>query len=366
LLLTLESLDIILLTVEIEKALKYNVYNHILKLSKQSLFHFRHQPSLNIMYKIGIIQKIHDAGLELLKAHGNFEYEIIDDVSEENLLKKIHLYDGVSLRVSKLSNNLLSKATKLKVISRHGVGYDNVDTLYLKQNNITLLITASANAIAVSEHVFYLMLAISKNFLNLDNEVRIGNFKNNMNNFETFELHNKEILIAGFGRIGKNLIKKCLGFDMNVKVYDPFVDKKIISDMGGDKVDNFDDALKSLDFLSVHMPLNKNTKDLINFNKMKTMKKSSIIINTARGGIVNETDLNQAINENIILGAGLDVFSNEPINLDNPILKNKKIILSPHTAALTNECKIRMSIETAKNIIDFFEKKIDKNMLVKL
>jgi len=184
------------------------------------------------MYKIGIIQKIHDAGLELLKAHGNFEYEIIDDVSEENLLKKIHLYDGVSLRVSKLSNNLLSKATKLKVISRHGVGYDNVDTLYLKQNNITLLITASANAIAVSEHVFYLMLAISKNFLNLDNEVRIGNFKNNMNNFETFELHNKEILIAGFGRIGKNLIKKCLGFDMNVKVYDPTGDKKQISDMG--------------------------------------------------------------------------------------------------------------------------------------
>jgi len=177
------------------------------------------------MYKIGIIQKIHNKGLELLDANKNFEYEIIDDVSEENLLKNIHLYDGVTLRVSKLSNNLLSKATKLKVISRHGVGYDNVDTSYLKSNNITLLITATANAVAVSEHVFYLMLTISKNFLNLDNEVRIGNFRNNINKFETFELHNKEILIAGFGRIGKNLIKKCLGFDMKVKVFDPFVDK---------------------------------------------------------------------------------------------------------------------------------------------
>jgi len=187
-----------------------------------------------------------------------------------------------------------------------------------------------------------------------------------MNKFETFELHNKEILIAGFGRIGKNLIKKCLGFDMVVKVYDPFVDEKVITDMGGQKVDNFDIALETLDFLSVHMPLNEKTKDLINFKKMKTMKKSSVIINTARGGIVNETDLNQAINENIILGAGLDVFYNEPINVDNPLLRNKRIILSPHTAALTNECKIRMGKETASNIIDFFEKKVNKNMLVKL
>ena len=318
------------------------------------------------MHKIGIIQNIHEEGLKILDKNKNFKYEVIDDVSEKNLLTKIHLYDGVSLRVSKLSNNLLSKANKLKVISRHGVGYDNVDTSYLKQKNITLLITATANAIAVSEHVFYLMLTISKNFLNLDNEVRIGNFKTNMNNFETFELNNKEILIAGFGRIGKNLIKKCIGFDMKIKVFDPYVDAKTISDMGGQKIDSFQETLRTLDFLSVHMPLNKDTKNLINLDNMKTMKKTSVIINTARGGIINETDLNLALNENIILGAGLDVFENEPINLDNPLLKNKRVILSPHTAALTNECKIRMAKETAQNIVDFFEKKINKNMIVNL
>ena len=318
------------------------------------------------MHKIGIIQNIHEEGLKILDKNKNFEYEVLDDVSEKNLLTKIHLYDGISLRVSKLSNNLLSKANKLKVISRHGVGYDNVDTSYLKQKNITLLITATANAIAVSEHVFYLMLTISKNFLNLDNEVRIGNFKTNMNNFETFELNNKEILIAGFGRIGKNLIKKCIGFDMKIKVFDPYVDAKTISDMGGQKIDSFQETLRTLDFLSVHMPLNKDTKNLINLDNMKTMKKTSVIINTARGGIINETDLNLALNENIILGAGLDVFENEPINLDNPLLKNKRVILSPHTAALTNECKIRMAKETAQNIVDFFEKKINKNMIVNL
>ena len=309
------------------------------------------------MYKIGIIEKIHDEGIKLLKNNKNFEYEIIDDVSEVNLLKKIHLYDGVSLRVSKLSNNLLSKATKLKVISRHGVGYDNVDTSYLKQKDITLLITATANAIAVSEHVFYLMLTISKNFLNLDNEVRAGNFKKNMNKFPTFELHNKEILIAGFGRIGKNLIKKCIGFDMVVKVYDPFVDKKIIENMGGQKIESFDNAITTADFLTIHMPLNDNTRNLINLEKMKTMKNTSIIINTARGGIINEMDLNQALNDKIILAAGLDVFANEPINLDNLLLKNQNVILTPHTAALTNECKIRMGKETAQNLINFFEKK---------
>ena len=318
------------------------------------------------MHKIGIIQNIHEEGLKILDKNKNFEYEVLDDVSEKNLLTKIHLYDGVSLRVSKLSNNLLSKANKLKVISRHGVGYDNVDTSYLKQKNITLLITATANAIAVSEHVFYLMLTISKNFLNLDNEVRIGNFKTNMNNFETFELNNKEILIAGFGRIGKNLIKKCIGFDMKIKVFDPYVDAKTISDMGGQKIDSFQETLSTLAFLSVHMPLNKDTKNLINLDNMKTMKKTSVIINTARGGIINESDLNLALNENIILGAGLDVFENEPINLDNPLLKNKRVILSPHTAALTNECKIRMAKETAQNIVDFFEKKINKNMIVNL
>ena len=318
------------------------------------------------MYKIGIIQKIHDDGLKIFDANKNFEYEIIEDLSEENLLKKIPLYHGVTLRTGKLTNNVLSKAANLKVISRHGVGFDNVDTSFLKANNITLLITATANAYAVSEHVFYMMLAISKNFLNIDNEVRVGNFKKNFDKFETFELNNKEILIAGFGRIGRNLIKKCIGFDMKVKVYDPFVGEDIITDIGGQKVESFESAIKSADFLSIHMPLNKETKDLMNKKRIQTIKKTAVIINTARGGIVNEHDLDAALNKKIILAAGLDVFENEPISLDNPLLKNRKVLLSPHTAALTNECKIRMAKETAQNIVDFFENRLNKSMVVKL
>jgi len=318
------------------------------------------------MYKIGILQKIHEEGIKILRENKNFEFEVVDDLSNSNLLDKINSFDGITLRTTKLTNDILSKATKLKVISRHGVGYDNVDTNFLKKKNISLFITATANAQAVSEHVFYMMLTISKNFLNLDNEVRIGNFKKNMDQLETFELNNKEILIAGFGRIGKNLIKKCIGFDMKVKVYDPFVEASAIEKMGGIKVENFDLAIKSADFLSIHMPLNSETKNLLNMSRIQTMKTTAVIINTARGGIINEYDLDKALSEKIILAAGLDVFENEPIDLNNPLLKNKKVILSPHTAALTNECRIRMAKETAQNIVDFFENKINKNMMVNL
>jgi D-3-phosphoglycerate dehydrogenase len=318
------------------------------------------------MYKIGILQKIHEEGVKILENNKNFEIEVIEDLSNSNLLDKINSFDGITLRTTKLTNDILSKASKLKVISRHGVGYDNVDTNFLKQKNISLFITATANAQAVSEHVFYMMLTISKNFLNLDNEVRVGNFKKNMDKLETFELNNKEILIAGFGRIGRNLIKKCIGFDMKVNVYDPFVEANLIEKMGGKKIENFDLGIKTADFLSIHMPLNKETKNLINMSRIQTMKKTAVIINTARGGIINEHDLDKALNEKIILAAGLDVFENEPINLDNPLLKNRKVILSPHTAALTNECKIRMAKETTQNIVDFFENKLKKSMIVKL
>ena len=132
------------------------------------------------------------------------------------------------------------------------------------------------------------------------------------------------------------------------------------------KVEKIDDGLKSCDYLSLHVPLTEKTKNIINYSKLKTMKNNAIIINTSRGGIINELDLDKAINEKIIFGAGLDVFEKEPVDKNNPLLKNKKVLLSPHSATFTNECKSRMSLETTKNIIDFFENKIDKSMIVKI
>jgi len=318
------------------------------------------------MKKIAVIEKIHKDGLELINKNSDYKYELISDVSEENLKKKLPNFDACTLRVSKLNENILKHCPKLKVISRHGVGFDNVDLEYIKKNNITLLITATANAVAVAEHVIYMMLSISKSISRYDNEVRLGNFKKNALEIETLELFNKEVLIVGFGRIGKSLIKRCLGFEMKVNVYDPFVSKEIISEFGGNKIDNLDDGLKSCDYLSLHIPLTKKTKNMINGSKLYSMKKTAIIINTSRGGIINEIDLDNALNDKIIFGAGLDVFEKEPVNKDNPLLKNKRVLLSPHSATFTNECKSRMSIETTKNIIDFFENKLNKSMIVKL
>ena len=318
------------------------------------------------MHKVAIIENIHQDGINLLKENPDFEFEIIDDTSEENLIKVLPKFDACTLRVSKLNEKIMSNCKNLKVISRHGVGYDNVDLNYIKKNNITLLITATANAVAVAEHVIYMMLSISKSINQYDQEVRIGNFKKNASTITTLELFKKEILIVGFGRIGQSLIKRCKGFEMKVKVFDPFVNKETIEKFGGQKIENLDDGLKICDYVSLHVPLNEKTKNLIDYSKLKNMKREAIVINTARGGIINENDLDKALRENIIFGAGLDVFENEPVDKANPLLSNKKVLLSPHSATFTNECKSRMSLETTKNIIDFFENKIDKSMIVKL
>ena len=212
----------------------------------------------------------------------------------------------------------------------------------------------------------YMMLSLSKGVTLYDSEVRSGNFKKNANKIETYELYKKEILIAGFGRIGKNLIKRCLGFDMKVNVFDPFIDQNTIKSYGGNKVDNLQTAIKTSDFVSIHMPLNEKTRNLIDAKILKTMKSNAIIINTARGGIINEVDLDNALKSKIIYAAGLDVFEKEPPDSNNPLLKNKNVLLSPHSATFTNECKSRMSVETVQNIIDFFENKTKPYMIVKL
>lgn len=316
------------------------------------------------MYKIAIIEEFHKSGLELFDNHKDFTYEIINDVSENNLINKLPKFDGCTLRVSKLTKNILEKCKKLKVISRHGVGYDNIDLDFIKKKKISLLITANQNDITVAEHAMYMMLSLSKGVVSHDTAVRKGLFKKGIKNIQTFDLNKKEMLIIGFGRIGRSMIQKCNSFNMNVKVYDPLVKREIIEGKGAKKVENLQDGLRNADFVSLHIPLTNKTKNLINLNNLKIMKKNAIIINTSRGGVVNELDLNKALNENMIFGAGIDVFEKEPVTSDNPLIKNEKTLLSPHSATFTNECKIRMAKQTVKNIIDFFENKIDKSMII--
>ena len=318
------------------------------------------------MKKILIIENIHESGIKLLKEKKDFTFEIIDNSDPVFIKKKIDDCDAIVLRTFRLSAELINSAKKLQIISRHGVGYDNVDLDTIKKRNITLAITATTNAVAVVEHVFFMMLNISKNHDMYDKCVKSGEFSKRSQLPRTIELWNKKILIVGFGRIGQNLIKRCLGFEMEVFVYDPFIDENKINSLGGKKVSDFSSIIKDMDYVSVHVPLNDKTRNLINLNNMKTMKKTAILINAARGGVINESDLEVALNKNYIFGAGLDVFEKEPPDINNPLLKNKKVFLSPHTASFTEECMQRMSKETIQNIIDFFEKKLDKSMIIKL
>ena len=316
--------------------------------------------------KILIIQPIHEAGIKLLMDNSNYEFEIIENLEAQDIKSKISNCDAISIRTAKLSGELINCSKNLKIISRHGVGYDNIDLTASKEKNITLAITSTSNAVAVAEHVLFMLLNIAKRKSMYDETVKSGNFSNRNKLPKTIEIWNKNILIAGFGRIGQCLIKRCLGFEMNVFVYDPFVSKEVVESLGGKKVENLEDSIKNMDAVSLHVPLNDKTKNLINYNLLKTMKKNCIIINAARGGVINEIDLDRALNENLIFGAGLDVFEKEPPDQNNPLLKNEKVLLSPHTAAFTEECMVRMGKETIQNIIDFFEKKLDKSKTIKL
>ena len=318
------------------------------------------------MKKILIIQNINEKGLNLLDQHPDYEFEVIEDINDPSLKDKIVDCDGVSLRTGKLTGEIINLGKKLKIISRHGVGYDNIDLQTCKKNNITIAITATANAVAVAEHVMFMLLSISKRKNMYDDIVKTGNFNDRNKLPKTQEIWGKNILIAGFGRIGQCLIKRCLGFEMNVFVYDPFISSEKIESLGGKKVEDLKEAVKTMDAISLHMPLNNETKNMINSDLLKTMKKNCIIINAARGGMINENDLDQALNESLIFGAGLDVFETEPPNKDNPLLKNDKVFLSPHTAAFTEECMIRMAKETTQNIIDFFDDNLEKTKIVKL
>jgi len=319
------------------------------------------------MPKIAIVDKMHQDGIDLLKSNPKFEYEIIEDLSKKNLISKLPAFDGITLRRGKIDAEILEKCKKLKVISRHGVGFDNVDIEFLKKNNIKLLVTANNTSVSPAEHIMFMIINISKGIDFFDKVVRNGEFGSAMHmKHNTFELLNKKILIIGFGRIGRKLIKRCLGFEMKVYVYDPYVKKNLIESFGGKKIENFSDALKVADIISLSVPLTEETHNMITLDKMKIMKKNTIIINTSRGGVVNEKDLNVALDEKIIYGAGLDVFEKEPPDNNNPLLKNKKVVLSPHAATFTPECLSKMSIETVQNIIDFFDKKLNKSSIVNL
>jgi D-3-phosphoglycerate dehydrogenase len=314
--------------------------------------------------KVAVVGTVHQKGLEFLKDNG-FEVLEVSDFNNQSLKDDLKFVDGILLRTSKLGEDILRHCTNLKIISRHGVGYDNVDIDYLNRNKIALGITSTSNAVSVAEHVMSFFIYLTKNLSLSDSLVKQGNFerKSELPNF--FELYKKKVLIVGFGRIGKEVAKRCQGFDMNVYVYDPFLDSNIIKEYNCIHISK-NEGLALAYFVTIHLPLNENTKNFISKTELSLMKKNSVIVNTSRGGIIDENSLYEALNSKLIKGAGMDVFESEPPSSNHPFFNLDNILLTPHNAALTLECRERMSLEASENIAYYLKdmSKVNNDNLV--
>jgi len=259
------------------------------------------------MQKIALMGKILNDGLKILE-DSKLNIIEITNYSYENLRKELTDVDAIALRMAELPREILQECKSLKIVSRHGVGYDNVDLNYLNKEKIALAITGSANAVTVAEHVMAMFLNLSKLIKTSDQCVRSGQFdlKDSMQN-DMLELYKKNIFIIGFGRIGNTLAKRCIGFESNVFVYDPYIESNIVKEHNCIPV-SFNEGIKIADFISLHLPINEKTKYLITKKELSQMKKTCILVNTARGGIVKEDDLAWALQNQVIHSAGLDVF----------------------------------------------------------
>ena len=310
--------------------------------------------------KVAVLGKVDQKGLSFLKEN-EFKVIEIENFEIQNLKEQLKDVDGILLRTTRLDKEILQHCDNLKIISRHGVGYDNVDLDFLNENKIALCITSTSNAVSVAEHVLSFFIYLTKKLSLSDSLVKEGNFEKRSNLPNFFELYKKKVLIIGFGRIGKEVAKRCLGFDMEVYVYDPFLDNEIIIRNQCIPIEK-NQGLAIADFITIHLPLNRDTKNFISQTELNLMRKNSILVNTSRGGIVNENDLCIALESKKIQGAGMDVFVSEPPESNHPFFKLDNILLTPHNAALTLECRERMSLEASQNIVFFLNNMSELNV----
>ena len=310
--------------------------------------------------KVAVLGKVDQKGLSFLKEN-EFKVIEIENFEIQNLKEQLKDVDGILLRTTRLDKEILQHCDNLKIISRHGVGYDNVDLDFLNENKIALCITSTSNAVSVAEHVLSFFIYLTKKLSLSDSLVKEGNFEKRSKLPNFFELYKKKVLIIGFGRIGKEVAKRCLGFDMEVYVYDPFLDNEIIIRNQCIPIEK-NQGLAIADFITIHLPLNGDTKNFISQTELNLMRKNSILVNTSRGGIVNENDLCIALESKKIQGAGMDVFVSEPPESNHPFFKLDNILLTPHNAALTLECRERMSLEASQNIVFFLNNMSELNV----
>ena len=313
--------------------------------------------------KVLVVGQIHQDGINLLQARTDLTIKITEAHNESDLVKLVADADAILVRSAPITSLVIDSAPNLKVVSRHGVGFNSVDVEALTARRIPLTIAVGGNAVSVAEHTLYLILALAKQGQRYDTAARQGDF-NFRNAPIAREIETSQLLVIGFGRIGTQVTRRALAFGMVVHVYDPYVPDRAIQDQAAQVVRNLHDALPQMDVVSVHCPLNEKTKNLIGSHELSLMKPNALLINTARGGIVDEAALHDTLTQGGIAGAGIDVFVTEPTNPSLNLLELENVVVSPHCAGVTVESSARTAWIAAQNILDGLDSRLDEAFVV--
>jgi D-3-phosphoglycerate dehydrogenase / 2-oxoglutarate reductase len=316
------------------------------------------------MPKVLVTDGIQQVGLDVLTKRQDVVVDrCLNRLSEEELVDRVANVDAILVGATPITGKIIEAAPGLKVVSRRGVGYDNIDLAALRRGKIPLTIVGSANASTVAEHTLSFMLALAKQTILYDRETRTGNWRFRESMLAA-DLLGKTLLLVGFGRVGRAVAVRALAFGMRVMVHDPLVSEEVFTDFKIEPALDFRQGLAICDFLSVHVPLTPRTVGLISRQELAAMRPTAFIVSTARGGVVNEEDLVSALRTGLIRGAALDVFAEEPLPPNHPLLGLTNVILSPHSAALTEECARRMDVVAAKNCLDAIDGRLDPALVV--
>ncbi len=315
------------------------------------------------MPKVIIHDAIDEAGVDLLKSRAGLEIREVARDDDDTLHREIADADGLILRYLPLRAAALEAATRLKVVARHGVGCDNVDVDAATARKIPVATVGDANAVAVAELTLFFMLAASKRARHYDEAVRRGDFLAR-ETADHLELYGRTVLLLGFGRIAQKVSARCRAFEMTVECCDPYVPQQDIVDAGCMPVADLADALPRADYVSVHVPLNEETHHLLDKEALARMKQGAILVNAARGPIVDGRALYEALESGHLAGAGLDVFEEEPPRLDDPLLSHAATVLMPHMGGSSRGAFIRMATQCAQNVLDALDGRLDSSFVI--
>jgi len=300
--------------------------------------------------KILIVQPIHERGVRVFDER--FDVRVASDPSVATVMKEIRGVAGVVVRTAPFPGEIIEAADALKVIGRHGVGVDNIDVKAATEKGIVVVYTPNANATSVAEHTITAIGALAKRAVSYDRATREGRWEIR-NSYKAVDLDGKILGLVGIGRIGSMVARRAAAaYNMKVIAFDPYIRPETADRLGVSILARMDDVFGQADVVSLHTPLTPETRGLVNEAKLRLMKPTSFLINFSRGEVVDEKALCMALRSGVIAAAAIDVYDPEPPLRDNPLFALENILLSPHSAALTEECVIRMATGAAEGIVD--------------